>query len=156
MLTRFIRQRPKMMRPRLMRRLLCTGLGRIKLFDSIEEESAFAHSEVLYFLLSLLFLRLRRCLDDCFRSLRLSLKRVKKKMGISCCKTPYSIRYKLLHRTVTKQSTKHLLIFPFLLWVTGIPPIIEECLKWQMSLFPGGVFSVHEKYCFATVNPLCL
>ena len=32
----------------------------------------------------------------------------------------------------------------------------EECLKWQMSLFPGGVFSVYEKYCFATVNPLCL
>ena len=32
----------------------------------------------------------------------------------------------------------------------------EECLKWQMSLFPGGVFSIHEKYCFATVNPLCL
>ena len=21
----------------------------------------------------------------------------------------------------------------------------EECLKWQMSLFPGGVFSVYEK-----------
>ena len=30
-------------------------------------------------------------------------------MRISCCKTPYSIRYTLLHRTVTKQSTKHLL-----------------------------------------------
>ena len=31
-------------------------------------------------------------------------------MEFSCCKKPYSIRYKLLHRTVTKQSAKHLLI----------------------------------------------
>ena len=31
-------------------------------------------------------------------------------MEFSCCKKSYSIRYKLLHRTVTNQSTKHLLI----------------------------------------------
>ena len=38
-----------------------------------------------------------------------------------------------------------------------VPVVVgEECLKWQMSLFPGGVFSVYEKYCFATVNRLCL
>ena len=53
---------------------------------------------------------LRRYLAYCFRSLRLRLKRVFTKWGFSCCKTPYSIRYKVLHRTVTNQSTKHLLI----------------------------------------------
>ena len=53
--------------------------------------------------------KLRRCLDDCFVSSRLRLKRVFTKWGFSCCKTPYSIRYKVLHRTVTNQSTKHLL-----------------------------------------------
>ena len=52
---------------------------------------------------------LRLSLADCFRSLRLRLKRVFTKMEFSCCKKPYSIRYKVLHRTVTNQSTKHLL-----------------------------------------------
>ena len=51
----------------------------------------------------------RRSLADCFRSLRLRLKRLFTKFGFSGCKTPYSIRYKLLHRSVTKQPTKHLL-----------------------------------------------
>ena len=51
----------------------------------------------------------RLSLVDCFVSLRLRLKRVCTKMEFSCCKKPYSIRYKLLHRTVTNQSTKHLL-----------------------------------------------
>ena len=31
-----------------------------------------------------------------------------------------------------------------------------ECLKCQMSVFPGGVFKAHEKCCFTTVNRLCL
>ena len=54
-------------------------------------------------------IEIRRCLVDCFRSFRLRLKRVFTKMEFSCCKKLYSIRYKLLHRTVTNQSTKHLL-----------------------------------------------
>jgi hypothetical protein len=33
---------------------------------------------------------------------------------------------------------------------------VEECLKCQMCLFPSGVFSVHEKYCFAAVNGIYL
>ena len=47
----------------------------------------------------------RRSLAYCFVSLRLRLKRVFTKMEFSCCKKPYSIRYMLLHRAVTNQST---------------------------------------------------